>query len=464
MTDDKTSLAQTQNRDGISALIRVAAECHRKKWQFDSGERRLSVIDARNLVNIAFNELHRIGDMALKEKEALAALAPRNATQKQDRDHARDLSVLETLLASTCFGKEVCQFPPCSCASAVAALASGSDGNSKACCKSHGILLPCPICAHFEPAALAPGNGAINEIQSSDGANVGRDGKLLSEHSRTDGEISTTGCPLQKSPGQHEGRSQKGGASGQEADVEHCQMPGNGAVEVTCEPGPLNRELLAAPSPAALDPVTVEALIPRATGSDKNGGWRLDFKWLDKLRHDVEHATKFDVTLECVEEIVIRVEALIGQPASNGEPWKAILNFARCIPDNVEDGRGLAYAPFSKLPGTAASLTAGNFRALLASPSNPQETYDDSVSAEDVRGILGPLSSTNAVPSAFDLQVMKERDELRARIERMERDPADIWDEYCAEVPDPDGRSPQGAMAFALDLVTQTSTTSEGER
>lgn len=90
-----------------------------------------------------------------------AALAPGNATQKQDRDHARDLSVLETLLASTCFGKEVCQFPPCACASAVAALASGSDGNSKACCKSHGILLPCPICAHFEPAAPLPGNGAV---------------------------------------------------------------------------------------------------------------------------------------------------------------------------------------------------------------------------------------------------------------------------------------------------------------
>jgi hypothetical protein len=36
-----------------------------------------------------------------------------------ERDHGADLQVLETLLASTCFGKDVCQFPPCACAKAV---------------------------------------------------------------------------------------------------------------------------------------------------------------------------------------------------------------------------------------------------------------------------------------------------------------------------------------------------------
>ncbi len=75
---------------------------------------------------------------------------------------------------------------------------------------------PTPAIDHVTVEALA-------EIQGSDGANVGRDGKLLSEHSRTDGENLDDRLPLQKSPGQHEGRSQKGGASGQRADVEHHQ-------------------------------------------------------------------------------------------------------------------------------------------------------------------------------------------------------------------------------------------------
>jgi hypothetical protein len=101
-------LAQTQNRDGISALIRVAAECHRKKWQFDSGERRLSVIDARNLVNIAFNELHRIGDMALKEKEALAALAPGNGADQSAPDFktAQDAAESDPSVRPDCSGAD----------------------------------------------------------------------------------------------------------------------------------------------------------------------------------------------------------------------------------------------------------------------------------------------------------------------------------------------------------------------
>ena len=50
---------------------------------------------------------------------------------------------------------------------------------------------------------------------------------------------------------------------------------------------------------------------PRSTGSDKEIGWRLDVKWLEKLRDDVEKTTGYNVTLECVEEIVLRTEAIL---------------------------------------------------------------------------------------------------------------------------------------------------------
>jgi hypothetical protein len=50
-----------------AALTKIAAECHRAKWQFDfSDENRLPVGQARDIVKRAFAELHRIGDMALK--------------------------------------------------------------------------------------------------------------------------------------------------------------------------------------------------------------------------------------------------------------------------------------------------------------------------------------------------------------------------------------------------------------
>lgn len=50
-----------------AALTKIAAECHRAKWQFDfSDENRLPVGQARDMVKRAFGELHRIGDLALK--------------------------------------------------------------------------------------------------------------------------------------------------------------------------------------------------------------------------------------------------------------------------------------------------------------------------------------------------------------------------------------------------------------
>lgn len=55
------------------ALTEIAAECHRAKWQFDfNDENRLPVGQARDMVKRAFGELHRIGDIALKQRDALA--------------------------------------------------------------------------------------------------------------------------------------------------------------------------------------------------------------------------------------------------------------------------------------------------------------------------------------------------------------------------------------------------------
>lgn len=53
-----------------SALTRLAAELHRAKWQFDlSEDYQPAKATARALIAKAFNELHRIGDMALKFRD-----------------------------------------------------------------------------------------------------------------------------------------------------------------------------------------------------------------------------------------------------------------------------------------------------------------------------------------------------------------------------------------------------------
>lgn len=54
-------------------LIKIAAECHKSKWQFshDEEETRLPAAEARRLVRAAFNVLHNIGDMAHKAAEEL---------------------------------------------------------------------------------------------------------------------------------------------------------------------------------------------------------------------------------------------------------------------------------------------------------------------------------------------------------------------------------------------------------
>lgn len=58
--------------NGRGAMTKIAAECHRAKWQFDfNDENRIPVRQAREMVKRAFDELHRIGDLALKLRDAV---------------------------------------------------------------------------------------------------------------------------------------------------------------------------------------------------------------------------------------------------------------------------------------------------------------------------------------------------------------------------------------------------------
>lgn len=61
----------------VSELTKLAAECHRAKWQFDfDDESRPRVARARELVHKAFDELHRIGDIALKMRDDAKVRSP----------------------------------------------------------------------------------------------------------------------------------------------------------------------------------------------------------------------------------------------------------------------------------------------------------------------------------------------------------------------------------------------------
>jgi hypothetical protein len=56
------------------ALTKIAAECHRAKWQFDfNDESRPNASQARTMVKRAFDDLHRIGDVALKLRDTLSS-------------------------------------------------------------------------------------------------------------------------------------------------------------------------------------------------------------------------------------------------------------------------------------------------------------------------------------------------------------------------------------------------------
>jgi hypothetical protein len=69
--------------DSGSDLTKIAAECHRAKWQFDvNDEMPLSAKEGRTLAARAFEQLHRIGDLALKMRdEARGRSQPETITQ-----------------------------------------------------------------------------------------------------------------------------------------------------------------------------------------------------------------------------------------------------------------------------------------------------------------------------------------------------------------------------------------------
>lgn len=54
----------------------------------------------------------------------------------------------------------------------------------------------------------------------------------------------------------------------------------------------------------------VSESIPRASHTARQGGWRLDFDWLVGMQDGIEEATGYNITLECLEEAVVRTEAI----------------------------------------------------------------------------------------------------------------------------------------------------------
>lgn len=65
-----------QSKQERSDLTKLAAECHRAKWEFDLSEDfQPSKSAARALITNAFNALHRIGDMALKLRDAASSMS-----------------------------------------------------------------------------------------------------------------------------------------------------------------------------------------------------------------------------------------------------------------------------------------------------------------------------------------------------------------------------------------------------
>lgn len=69
-------------------LTKIAAECHRAKWQFDfNDEIKIGMPVARRALVKAFEELHRIGDLALKLRDA----SPVPSTPRICPDCGRDV-------------------------------------------------------------------------------------------------------------------------------------------------------------------------------------------------------------------------------------------------------------------------------------------------------------------------------------------------------------------------------------
>lgn len=64
-------LAEMRGIDRMrDAITKLAAECHRAKWAFDlSEDYRPTAAAARGMIRKGFDELHRIGDLALEYRK-----------------------------------------------------------------------------------------------------------------------------------------------------------------------------------------------------------------------------------------------------------------------------------------------------------------------------------------------------------------------------------------------------------
>jgi hypothetical protein len=76
------------------ALTKIAAECHRAKWEFNRSEDyKPNAKVARAMILKAFDELHRIGDMALRLRDAAPQLdGPAYAARQTDREYDPDVA------------------------------------------------------------------------------------------------------------------------------------------------------------------------------------------------------------------------------------------------------------------------------------------------------------------------------------------------------------------------------------
>ena len=58
------------SKERISDLTKLGAECHRTKWQFDLNEEyQPTRAEARALIDKAFYEIDRLGNLALKMRD-----------------------------------------------------------------------------------------------------------------------------------------------------------------------------------------------------------------------------------------------------------------------------------------------------------------------------------------------------------------------------------------------------------
>ncbi len=155
------------------------------------------------------------------------------------------------------------------------------------------------------------------------------------------------------------------------------------------------------------------------------------------------------VRKELAEELFKFSRLIRGRSFDPSSEVASILGEAAALLNAAPDGDGLAnltdrlrepvdFAGCDPLMIEAADEIE-RLRLELASPKTDPELTPDQKRWREHEAILDQkirypnAPKTDPEPGKMDVEI----------------DPADVWEEYCAEVP-ADDRSPQGAMAFAL--------------